>query len=131
MEFRDRFEAMEFLRGFIHDHHDMIQLRRILEREMFGTRLSTATDYHVLEQIADLLVAKKVRVVERYDLFEAGFHAYVGEVEATSAPEPEAVFADEPDEEPEPTEPPAMPDPEAQAAALERAAATGSPFCEA
>ena len=99
MEFRDRFEAMEFLRGFIHDHHDMIQLRRILEREMFGTRLSTATDYHVLEQIADLLVAKKVRVVERYDLFEAGFHAYVGEVEATSAPEPEAVFADEPDEE--------------------------------
>lgn len=131
VEFKDRFQAMEFLREFLHDSGSMNRLRRLLEREVYRVNLSAVTDYGVLEQIADMLASRRIRVVERYDLFEAGFHTYAGIEAAEAAAEPEPEFIDEPETAYEPEEPPPMPDPAAQAAALERAAAAGTPFCEA
>lgn len=132
MTFRDRFEAMAFLRDFFHDHYQMRQLRRLLERELVGINLSTMTDYGILERLADLLVSKHIRVVERYDLFESGFHAFTGIQEAEPVPPPEEEFVDEPEAEPGEPPPPAPPlDAAAQAEALKRAAQSGAPFCEA
>jgi len=104
VEFRDRFAALEFLRDFLHDHYYITVLRKLLERELFGINLSTVSDYGVLERIADLLVSKQIRVVERYDLFESGFHAVTDIMEAVSEPgeefEEEEEYEEEPEEEP-------------------------------
>lgn len=132
MEFRDKFAALEFLRDFIHDHYYMTVLRKLLEREMFGISLSGISDYGVLERIADLLVAEKIRVVERYDLFEAGFHAVTPVEETVSEPPPEVVYVDEPEEpEEEPVAEPVPPIAEAQAATLVQASQSGAALCEA
>jgi len=131
MEFNDRFAALEFLRDFIHDHYYMTVLRKLLEREMFGISLSGISDYGVLERIADLLVAKKIRVVEHYDLFEAGFHAVTAVEEAVSEPPPQDEYVDEPEEpEEEPVVEPVPPIAEAQAATLVQAAQSGAALCE-
>ena len=132
VEFKDRFQAMDFLRGFIHDALYMDKLRRLLERETFGLGLSTMTDYGVLERIAELLVTRRIRVVERYDLFDAGFHAVAEEAEAAAAPEAPEEFVDEPEMADEPPPPADLwPGPGDQAAAFVAAAASGAPFCEA
>lgn len=132
MEFSDRFAALEFLRDFIHDHYYMTVLRKLLEREVFGLNLSTISDYGVLERIADLLASGKIRVVERYDLFEAGFHAVTAIQETVAEPPSEDVYVDEAEEpEEEPVEEPVPPIAEAQAETLVQAAQSGAALCEA
>ena len=132
MEFRDKFAALEFLRDFIHDHYYMTVLRKLLEREMFGLNLYAISDYGVLERIAELLASGKIRVVERYDLFEAGFHAVTAVQEVVAEPPPEDVYVDEPEEpEEEPVAEPVPPIAEAQAATLVQAAQSGTALCEA
>ena len=131
MKFSDRFSALEFLRGFFYDQYYITVLRKLLEREMFGFNLSGISDYGVLERIADLLASGKIRVVERHDLFEAGFHAVTAVQEEVSEPAPaeEYVEEEEPEEEPRPE--PAPPIAEAQAATLIQAAQSGAALCEA
>ncbi len=131
MEFRDKFAALEFLRDFIHDHYYMTVLRKLLEREMFGISLSGISDYGVLERIADLLVAEKIRVVERYDLFEAGFHAVTPVEETVSAPPPAEVLVEEEETEEEPEEEAVPPVAAAQAEVLIQASQSGTALCEA
>jgi hypothetical protein len=132
VEFKDRFQAMEFLREFFFDPLYMNKLRQLLDRETYGINLSAVSDYGVLEQIADLLVSRRIRLVERYDLFEAGFHTYAGIEEAETAAEPEPEYIDEPETEDEPEAPVDLwPGAATQAAVLVQAAVSGSPFCEA
>jgi len=129
VEFHSRHDALEFLAGFTHDAYSMTYLRRLLERELFNVNLAAYHDQAVLSQLADLLVAKEIRVVERYDLFEAGFHTVNTPQEAVSAPAPLELVDEQ--EEPEVPELPPAPLPVGQVAALVKAAAAGAPFCEA
>lgn len=131
MEFRDRFTALEFLRGFFYDQYYITVLRKLLEREMFGLNLSGISDYGVLERIADLLASGKIRVVERYGLFEDGFHAVSAVQEEVSEPAPEEEYVEEEEPEEEPLPEPAPPIAAAQAATLIQAAQSGAALCEA
>ena len=131
MEFRDKFAALEFLRDFIHDHYYMTVLRKLLEREVFGLNLSAISDYGILERIADLLASGKIRVVERYDLFEAGFHAVTAVEEVVSEPPPEVEYIEEEEAEPEEEAEEAEREEEAEEAEREEEAVTAAAAAQA
>ena len=130
VEFNDRHDAVMFLQGFSDDQYYMSVLRNLLEREVVGAALYEHSDLQVIEQLADLLVNRQVRVVERFDLFESGFHAVTATIKEIPPPAPMEQFADEPDEVPAPAPPP--PPPAAnQAQAFKNAAQSGAALCEA
>ncbi len=132
MDFSDRYEAMNFLRGFIHDHFQMTALRKLLERESLSRDLAGMSDYSVLEIIADVLATKRICVMERYDLFNAGVHKVGASIpdssgDAIQSAPTEDAFEPEPEPQPEQAPPSAA----MQAQALVAAAASGAPVCEA
>ncbi|MBC2694622.1 MAG: hypothetical protein HF982_04965 [Desulfobacteraceae bacterium] len=62
-EFQDEFSAIDFLRGFMHDHFNMMTLRDILAERFGRTNLSGLNDHKVIEQLARQLNFGYIRIV--------------------------------------------------------------------
>lgn len=61
-EFADKFSALDFLRGFMHDHLNMTALRDILAQVPSHGDLSRLKDHEVLDQLAWRLVSGRVKI---------------------------------------------------------------------
>ena len=132
LEFKDRFSALQFLRDFIDDPHAMMHLRNLMERESAFKNVSALSDSEVLEEIASLLLAKRIRVITRFDTLQPStFITPFPEAEAEPEAMPIQAPPDRPSEEPEAVDPAFTAAAEDQAAVLTQAAQSGAPLCEA
>ncbi len=132
LEFKDKFSALEFLRDFIDDPHAMMHLRNLMQSESAFKNVSLLSDSEVLEEIASLLLAKRLRVITRFDTLQPStFITPFSEAEAEPEAPPFEAPPDRPAEEPEAVDPAIIAAAEDQAAVLTQAAQSGAPLCEA
>ncbi len=132
LEFKDRFSTLQFLRDFIDDPHAMMHLRDLIGRESAFKNVSALSDSEVLEEIASLLLAKRLRVITRFDTLQPStFITPPPEAEAEPEAPPFEAPPDRPAEEPAAVDPALTAAAENQAAVLTQAARSGAPLCEA
>lgn len=133
MEFRNRFDALAFLRSFLDDRGAMAFFRRLLGRESAFSTVPSLTDDQVLEELAVHLVTNNIRVLRRFERFYSDIQiaGYMQPGEAEAAPE--AAEGEETEQEEEEQEQEPVPEElvEAQAEALKEAASSGAPICQA
>ena len=134
LDFRDRFQALDFLRSFRSDPSAMGHLRRLLADEGVFSTVSRLDDEEIIEQIATLLTNGRMRVLARHETIEPNWlfgTAPEPEPPVPPAAEPEAASAAVAEEPPAEVDPAIVAAAENQAAILTSAAVKGSPLCEA